>query len=171
MIVGFLLLRGEHFEVVLAAVRARATARPSHDELAMELVELGEWLGFVVSREEHTPDGLYRLDVVWRDEEGHAPLKAFEVELGGEVDKALASLAHAYDMWRCEQLWLIVSDKAKAERALKLVEPRLRGSFARIRSRLVVLGWEELHSLYTTLKQHAELLKKLAKEVNTSELR
>ncbi len=131
MIVGFVLLRSKDFEIVVSAVRARVS-RPSHDELVMELVELGEWLGFVVSREEHTPDGLYRLDVVWIDEEGHAPLKAFEVELSGEIDKALARLAHAYDMWRCDQLPLIVSDETKAERALRLVEPRLRGSFARI---------------------------------------
>jgi len=77
-------------------------------------------------REEPTPDRLYELDVVWRDEEDHVPLKAFE--LSGEVDEALARLAHAYDMWRCERLWLIVSDKTRAERALKLVEPRLRSS-------------------------------------------
>jgi hypothetical protein len=36
---------------------------------------------------------------------------------------------HAYDKWRCEQLWLVVSDESRADRARKLVEPKLRGCF------------------------------------------
>jgi hypothetical protein len=99
---------------------------------------------------------------VWSDAEGHAPLKAFEVELSGEVDKALARLAHAYDMWRCEQLWLVVSDEGRAERARRLAEPRLRGSFARLRGRLEVLG-RGLHGLHAALRQHAELARRLAR--------
>lgn len=35
---------------------------------------------------------------MWRDVEGHAPLKVFEVEVSGDVDRALARLAHAFDM-------------------------------------------------------------------------
>jgi hypothetical protein len=36
--------------------------------------------------------------------EGHRPRKVFEVEVSGRVDLALARLAHAYDLWGCEQL-------------------------------------------------------------------
>jgi hypothetical protein len=48
--------------------------------------------------------------------ESNRPLKAFEVEVSGDVDRALARLAHAHNMWGCEQLRLIVSDEAKSER-------------------------------------------------------
>jgi hypothetical protein len=90
-----------------------------------ELLNMGGWLGFVVRRDEPTPDNVYKLDVTWRDAEGHRPLKVFEVEFSGDVDKALARLAHAYDIWGCEQLWLIVSDEADSERARKLLETKL----------------------------------------------
>ena len=100
---------------------------------------------------------------MWRDVEGHAPLKAFEVEVSGDVDRALARLAHAFDMWRCEQLWLIVSDEAKAERARKLVQPMLEGSFARIKDRVKILGWKELHDMYMSIKQYGELVKEFSK--------
>ena len=55
-------------------------------------------------------------------------------------------------MWRCEQLWLIVSDEAKAERARKLIQPMLEGSSARIKTRIRILGWKELHDVYMSVK-------------------
>ncbi|MFZ8790350.1 MAG: hypothetical protein ACO2OZ_11950 [Acidilobaceae archaeon] len=64
---------------------------------------------------------VYKLVVTWSDVESNRPLKAFEVEVSGDVDRALARLAHAHDMWGCEQLWLIVSDEAKSERARRLI--------------------------------------------------
>ena len=165
VILGFTYIKPEDSSKVVEAIRGKARTRrpPSHDELVKELMELGTWLGFIARKEERTPDDLYRVDVTWRDAEAHAPLKAFEVETSGNVDIALARLTHARHMWNCEQLWLVVSDEAKAERARALVEPRVRGSFASIRGRLRVLGWEELHDLYLKLKPHEGLLKDLAK--------
>jgi len=95
--------------------------------------------------------------------EGHRPLKAFEVEVSGDVDRALSRLTHAYDVWGCEQLWLVVSDEAEAERARRLVEPRLRGSFARIRDKLIVIGWRDLHNMHASLRPHKEMLKSMSK--------
>jgi hypothetical protein len=165
VILGFTYIKPEDASRVVEAIRrkARVERPPSHDELVKELEELGIWLGFVAKKEERTFDGLYRIDVTWRDAEAHAPLKAFEVETGRNVDVALARLTHARHMWNCEQLWLIVSDEARAERARALVEPRVRGSFALIREKLRVLSWSELHDLYSKLKPHEELLKDLAK--------
>ena len=82
----------------LEGIRRHAEKPPSHGELVEYLLDLGKWLGFVAKKEEYTPDGVYRIDVVWRDAEGHAPLKVFEVEVSGDVDRALARLAHAFDM-------------------------------------------------------------------------
>jgi hypothetical protein len=165
LISGFTLIKPVDARGVIEAIRRKAEIirPPSHEELVEELIELGKWLGFVVKKEEYTPDRLYRLDVVWTDAEGHAPLKAFEVEVSGDVDRALARLAHAFDKWRCEQLWLVVSDEARAERAKKLIQPMLEGSFARIKSRVKILGWKELHDTYISIKLYSELVKELSR--------
>ncbi len=169
LITGFTLISPEHSRTLIEAIKAKASAQPhetvvevNHDTLVKELVEIGEWLGFVAKREDPTPDNLYRLDVTWRDFESHSPLKAFEVDVRGDIDKALVRLKHAWDVWRCTQLYLVVSDERRADRARQLVEPRIRGAFASLRGRLVILGWEDVHELYTKLKDHSELLKRLS---------
>jgi predicted transcriptional regulator len=138
-------------------------ASPSHDDLVKELLELGEWLGFYVEKEKWTDDMLYRVDVAWMRSPGKPPIKVFEVEISHDVDRALARLKHAYDTWNCQQLWLIVSDEAKAERAWKLVEPRLKGAFEEIRGRVTVVGWKEVHELYTGINPYKDVLKELLK--------
>jgi predicted RNA-binding protein/predicted transcriptional regulator len=166
VITGFTLLKPDTAPYVIKAVRDMSviiSPPPSHDELVKELMELGEWLGFVVEKEGYTPDKVFRLDVLWRRLPDNPPLKAFEVELGGEVVKALTRLKHAYDRWNCQQLWLIVSDEAKAERAWKLVEPRLKGAFEEIRGRVIVVGWKEVHELYTGINPYKDVLKELLK--------
>jgi hypothetical protein len=159
-ILGFTFVRSEDASRVVRYVRKLTDM---HDVLVEELLNMGRWLGFVVRRDEPTPDNVYKLDVTWRDVEGHRPLKAFEVEVSGDVDRALARLAHAYDVWGCEQLWLIVSDEAKSERARKLLEPRLKGSFARIRDKVIIVGWEDLQSMYESVEPYKELLERLSK--------
>jgi hypothetical protein len=56
-----------------------------------------------------------------------------------------------------------VSDEAKAERARKLVQPMLEGSFARIKTKIRILGWKELHDMYMSVKQYGELVKELSR--------
>jgi hypothetical protein len=160
VILGFTFIRPEDASKVVGYIRSLASM---HDVLVEELLNMGRWLGFVVRRDEPTPDNVYKLDVTWRDVEGHRPLKAFEVEVSGDVDKALARLAHAYDMWGCEQLWLIVSDEAKSERARRLLEPMLKGSFARIRNKVIIVGWEDLHNMYENVEPYKELLEMMSK--------
>jgi hypothetical protein len=167
-ITGFTRIKPEDAGKVVEHIRNLAGVRVverevTHDVLVEELLNMGRWLGFVVKRNEPTPDNLYKLDVTWRDAEDHRPLKAFEVEFSGDVDKALARLAHAYDKWGCEQLWLIVSDEAKSERARKLLEPRLKGSFARIRDKVIIVGWEDIHNMYESVEPYKELLERLSK--------
>jgi hypothetical protein len=114
-IVGFMLVRPEDTGKVVGYIRSLAgeDREVTHDVLVEELLNMGRWLGFVVKRDEPAPDNVYKLDVTWRGVEGHRPLKVFEVEVRGDVDRALARLAHAHDIWGCEQLWLIVSDEAE----------------------------------------------------------
>jgi hypothetical protein len=165
---GFTLIRPTDVDRVLEAIRTRAGYRPprgrvgsSHEDLVRELLELGEWLGFVTRKDERTPDNVYRLDVTWRRSPERPPVKVFEVELGRDVDRALARLKHAYDVWNCQQLWLVVSDEASAERARKLVEPVLRGAFEEIRDRVIILGWRDVHRLHMCLKHYKDVLKEL----------
>ena len=165
-ITGFSFIKPEDAANVVDEIRGMAGALsrpPAHSELIEELSRIGEWLGFIVRKEEYTPDQAYKIDVTWRDAEAHRPLKAFEVEMSRDVDSALSRLTHVHDLWGSEQLWLIVGDEAISERARRLVEPRLRGSFARIRDKLVILGWRELHNFYINLEPHRELLKRMAK--------
>jgi len=144
--------------------RLQKTYAPSHAEVVNIICEIGRILNFYVRREEQTPDGVYRCDVTWRDYEGHlSPLKVFEVELSGNVDHALSSLTHAYDTWRPEQLFLIVQDQKNSERAKRLIEPRVKGTFARISHRLRIIGWDDICAIYESLKQKRNLIKDLAK--------
>ena len=138
--------------------------RLSHDDMVNIICKLGELFNFHVRREEWTPDKIYRCDVTWRDYETHiSPVKVFEVEFSGNVDHALSSLAHAYDAWRSEQLFLIVEDEKDTERAKRLVEPRIRGAFARISQRLKIVGWADIYMIYENLKRKEELVKVLTK--------
>ena len=137
----------------------------THSELINMICEIGRILGFYVKNEESTPDHIYRCDVTWRDYEAHSPLKVFEVEMSGNVDHALSSLTHAYDIWRPEQLYLIVLDERDLNRALKLVEPRLMGAFSRIRERLKVLTCKEVKELYDNLSSYGSLIKELSRKV------
>jgi len=137
----------------------------THSELVNMICEIGRILGFYVKNEESTPDHIYRCDVTWRDYEAHSPLKVFEVEMSGNVDHALSSLTHAYDIWRPEQLYLIVLDERDLNRALKLVEPRLMGAFSRLRERLKVLTCKEVKELYDNLSSYGSLIKELSRKV------
>jgi len=160
---GFIYLESKDASRVVEAVRMKAKGGgPSHEELVIVVEEIERWLGFVVKREEETPDGLYRVDVTWRDAEGHLPLKAFKVEMSRDVDKALSRLLHARHKWNCDQLWLVVGDEASAGRARLLVKPMLEGSFATIRDRVRVLGWRRLYDLALEPYHLRNLLKRLS---------
>jgi hypothetical protein len=125
--------------------------------------KLGSLLNFHIRREEWTLDGVYRCDVTWRDYETHpSPVKVFEIEFSGNVDRALSSLAHAYDTWRPD-LFLIVGDIRDSKRARRLVEPHVRGAFARIARRLRIIGWADIYSIYNGLKTREELIKDLTR--------
>lgn len=72
-------------------------------------------------------------------------------------------LQHAFDKGMAEELWLAVCDEKNSERAMKLLEPMLKGSFAKIKDRVRIIGWRDLYNLYVRIKEHEDLLKKLAK--------
>ncbi|MEM1690581.1 MAG: hypothetical protein QXG48_02630 [Thermofilaceae archaeon] len=121
--------------------------------------ELGELLGFHARRDEQTPDGLYKLDVAWREREEAQPLKVFEVEFS-DIDRALMRLACADKHWKPEQLYLVVGDDKGAERARKLAE---RGVFAEMFLKLELVKVSDIASAYENLKRNKELIRRLTK--------
>ena len=141
----------------------REEVRPSHNTIVEWLIEIGELLNFRVKKEEYTPDGAYRCDITWREYESHRPIKVFEVELSHNIEHALSSLAHAYDVWGAEQLFLIVEDEKDTERAKKLIIPRVRGAFAKIADRLRIYSWTDIRDVYEALREKEKLIRELAK--------
>jgi len=134
----------------------------THGDLLNMLREIGETLGFFAKVEENTPDGVYRCDVTWRDYEAHSPIKVFEVEVSHRIDHALSSLMHAYDVWRPESLYLIVLDEKDIHRAVKLVEPYVKGAFYRISRRLRIYTYTNVKELYESLQAHKEFVRDLS---------
>lgn len=134
-----------------------------HDAVSEMLVEVGGLLGFYGEREvENSP---FRHDVVWWRSERERrlpPVAVFEVVVGGEVERSLAALKHAYDVWRCA-LFLVFADERKRERAEKLVEPYLSGAFHEIAGHLHVMSVEDVEEMYRDLKRHERWLKLFAK--------
>jgi predicted RNA-binding protein len=134
----------------------------THKQLVEMLRDLGRTLGFIAKTEEETPDKAYRCDVTWRDYEGHAPLKVFEVELSRNIEHALSSLLHASHSWRPEQLYLIVADEIDSARVDRLIQPKLYGAFSDISRRLRAYPWSELKKLHDNLSVSKEFLAQLA---------
>lgn len=133
-----------------------------HKRLLEMLCDIGETLGFIAKTEEETPDKAYRCDVTWREYEGHAPVKVFEVELSRNIDHALSSLAHALDIWRPDQLYLILADESDFGRVQKLTEPRLRGAFSRVAPKLRPYPWIEVKRLHDSFSTSRDLITRLA---------
>jgi len=91
-----------------------------------------------------------------------APIKVFEVEMSRRIDHALSSLAHAYDIWRPEALYLIVLDERDRSRAIKLADPYVKGAFYRISRRLRIHTYAEIISLHEDMVKHKDLLRDLS---------
>jgi hypothetical protein len=91
-----------------------------------------------------------------------APLKVFEVETSHRIDHALSSLAHAYDVWRPERLYLMVSDERDLNRAIKLVEPYVKGAFYRISRKLKIYTYKEKKDLYDNIINHKDMIADLS---------
>lgn len=87
----------------------------------------------------------------------------FEVEFKGSIDTALSRLAHAYDLWHPE-LYLVVADERDRDRAKKLVEPRMRGAFARLRDRLTIMSLDDVLGIHECLSK--EKLRELVKQLS-----
>ncbi len=124
----------------------------THKEAQAMLVEIGLILG------KHAEAEFEHYDVVWRDTVSAPRLShVFEVQISGSVDSALTRLKHAYDSQRSRPFLVVAG-----ERDRRFAGKRLSGSFHEIWEIVTVIGVGELRRLYEALKNHQDLLRKIA---------
>ncbi len=83
------------------------------------------------------------------------PTYVFEVQVGGDVEHALAKLKHAHDLWNSE-LFLALSDRDELKTATLL-----SGTFHEIKDRVKRLRLEDIRRLYEKKREWKELEEEL----------
>lgn len=138
------------FEPFLTQVRGeKGDVANLHEELKAKLIEMGKIQKFLAEAE-YPIEGA-RLDVVWRRVAKSVPTYVFEVQVGGDVYRALAKLKHAFDLWN-RRIFIVAGSAEKGN-----VEALLNGTFHEILDRLTFIQIEKLHELYARKKAYREL--------------
>lgn len=118
----------EEVATLLEAETERPSSGDLHDDTISQLLEIGSLQSFIAEKEYNVEIG--RVDVVWRRVARSVPNYVFEVHVGGSLDRDLAKLKHAYDMWN-SNIFLISTPEERGR-----VEGLLAGAFHEIRGRL-----------------------------------
>jgi len=133
--------------------RAEPENQDLHEDLKSKLAEMGKMQKFLAEVE--YPMESTRLDVVWRRVEKSVPTYVFEVQVGGDIYRALAKLKHAYDLWN-SRIFLVALGSEKPN-----VDLLLSGTFHEVRERLRFIDIDKLKELYTRKKEYTELEKEV----------
>ncbi|MBM3925037.1 MAG: EVE domain-containing protein [SAR202 cluster bacterium] len=153
---GFQSLDEESIAEISAAFEEHAGLRPDesemtplHSQLISKLLQIGSLQKFITEKE-YSMNGA-RLDVVWRRVERSVPTYVFEVQVGGDLYRALAKLKHAYDLWN-SRIFLVANPKdfTKAGELLS-------GTFHEIRDQLRFIDIKKVEKLFE-LKQQIKSL-------------
>ena len=99
-----------------------------------------------------------RLDVVWRAKgvTGGVPKYVFEVEIGGDSNRAMAKLKHAFDLWGFPKLYLITTNEKMDE-----VNRILGGTFHEIKDFLRIVVVQKIDEFYQIELKESEIRKEL----------
>lgn len=124
-----------------------------HRTIQELLVEIGKMKGFHVEKE--YPLDNERIDVVWKRVPKGMPTYAFEIQIGGEIYKALGKLKHAFDLWN-SRVYLVVERKWDNR-----VEELLSGTFHEIRDQLRKIFLDDVEHLTEALKRLRSIEEKL----------
>ena len=129
----------------------------SHNEVKLQLVEIGRIQGFLADSEYPIKIGskTSRLDAVWRRLAYSVPTYVFEVQVGGDVEHALGKLKHAFDLWN-SHIYIVASESDHEK-----VENLLSGTFHEIDSRLRFVDLGKIGELYNRKKAYFDLEKEL----------
>jgi predicted RNA-binding protein len=112
----------------ILAVAEEALPANLHDETISRLLEIGRLQNFIAEKEYDVDIG--KVDLVWRRVARAVPNYVFEVHISGSLDRDLAKLKHAYDIWNSNIF--LVSVPEERERVNNL----LSGAFHEIKTRL-----------------------------------
>jgi predicted RNA-binding protein len=152
-------------ELIMRRLRAGSKVAFEHETVKDWLVDIGEVLGYYVKTEFES--GGYRFDVVWWDSERdfkgeRHPAAVFEVQRGGSLVEALARLKHALDRWNIYGLYLVVTEEEDVERARRLVEPHLKGSFHELQGRLRIWTAKRVREIRDALTKYRDEVRELS---------
>jgi len=152
-------------ELIMRRLRAGSKVAFEHETVKDWLREIGEVLGYYVRTE--FENDIHRFDVVWwgseRDFNGKKhPAAVFEVQRGGSLVEALARLKHALDRWNIYGLYLVVTEEEDVERARRLVEPHLKGSFHELQGRLRIWTAKRVREIKDALAEYRDEVRELS---------
>jgi len=152
-------------ELIMRRLRAGSKVAFDHETVKDWLREIGEVLGYYVRTE--FENDIHRFDVVWwgseRDFRGERhPAAVFEVQRGGSLVEALARLKHALDRWNIYGLYLVVTEEEDVERARRLVEPHLKGSFHELQGRLRIWTAKRVREIRDALAEYRDEVRELS---------
>lgn len=125
----------------------------AHHTIQELLLEIGRMKGFYVEKE--FPLDNERIDVVWKRVQLGVPTYAFEIQIGGEIYRALGKLKHAFDLWN-SRIYLVMERRWDAR-----VEELLSGTFHEIKDYLRKIFLDDVEQLTEALKRLRSIEEKL----------
>jgi len=125
-----------------------------HSHLIYLIVEIGRMNKFL-SEKEYT-SGNMRFDAIWRRIDKGSPTYVFEVQVGGDVYRAMAKLKHAFDLWN-SNIFLVFSN----ERDLYSAKELLNGTFHEIKGKIRTVHADEIRELHKRKLSWIELEQKI----------
>lgn len=145
------------------AERAKPPVQPSHEQLQSWLVEIGTSLGRYSAK--NFDEGTYRYDVIWKPapNEVLGVTHAFEIQDKGNLTEALARLQHALDRWN-PYLFIVITGERDWNRAERLLNFSLAGSFHRLKGKLRLLSPRAVQDLHLTFVRYKDILEVFVKE-------
>ena|GEM_PF-446119 len=125
-----------------------------HSSLINLVYEIGKMNDYI-SLKEFSFDKL-RFDCVWKRVDRGSPVCVFEVQVGGDLYRALAKLKHAYDLWNTK-IFLIIGSDADRNQANKLLD----GTFHEIKDEIQIRSSEDIFELFKRKKSWRDFEEKL----------
>lgn len=145
---------GEAVSLPLAELETTIESGPiNHDEIKAYLAEIGRIQGYIADEEYPLESG--RIDTVWRRVERSVPTFVFEVQIGGDIYRAMAKLKHAFDLWNSHIFFVAtMGDKAKYEELLS-------GTFHEVADRMRFIDVRAIKELLKKKRNYKDMEKGL----------
>lgn len=137
----------------VAKVEGQEAEVPKHKEIVKWIIETGQAHNWVSERE--YPLDNYKLDAVWKQNAGSAPLAVFEVHVRGNLYQALVKLKYARGKWN-SKLFLVTTEKY-----LQTAKSLVHNSFPDLAMVLAVLDWKAMNNTRMTTLEYFRKMKGL----------